>query len=120
MVEQVRIHTTDGKVTSSIKYRKDDDADGNDMAGDVNPAWPTKRAFVSHTFNYDANNQRSNGTYNSGSGSQGTDAPITVVGIGLTTSQYVIATGNIGRSVSNSVALTSSLERNYSAGTTFP
>jgi len=89
-----------------------DDADNIDMAGDVNPAWPTKRAFVSHTFNYDSNTQ--------GGRTAGQDAAITVVGIGLTTSQYVSATGNIGRSVANSVTLTSSLERNYAAGTTFP
>jgi hypothetical protein len=89
-----------------------DDADNNDMAGDVNPAWPTKRQFVSHTFNYDSNVQ--------GGRTAGQDAGITVVGIGLTTSQYVLATGNIGRSVANSVTLTSSLERNYAQGTTFP
>jgi hypothetical protein len=28
MVKQVRIYTTDGKVTSSIKYQEIDDADG--------------------------------------------------------------------------------------------
>ena len=71
------------------------DSTGLDMAGAINPAWPTKRAFVSHTYNYDSNNQRSGGTFSTGSGSQGTNAPITVVGIGLSTSQYVIATGTI-------------------------
>ena len=89
-----------------------DDADGIDMAGNVNPAWPTKRAFVSHTFNYDSNVQ--------GGRTAGQDAAITVVGIGLTSSQYVLATGNIARSVANSVTLTSSLERNYSIGATYP
>lgn len=89
-----------------------DDADTIDMTGLVNPAWPSKRSFVSHTFNYDSNVQ--------GGRVSGTDAAITVVGIGLTTSQYVLATGTIGRSVANSVTLTSSLERNYSAGTVFP
>lgn len=96
------------------------DGEGADMAGPVNNAWPTKRAFVSHTYNYDSNNQRSGGTFNTGSGSQGTDAPITAVAIGLNTSQYVSATGLIERSNANSVTLTSSLERNYSQGTTFP
>lgn len=88
------------------------DADALDMAGNVNPAWPTKRASVAHTFNYDSNTQ--------GTRTAGTDAAITVVGIGLSNSQYVIATGNIARSVANSVTLTSSLERNYAQGTTFP
>lgn len=83
------------------------------MTGDVNPAWPTKRASVSHTFNYDGNTQR-------GAGSISTNAPITVVGIGLSTGQYVSATSVIERTTANSVTLTSSLERNYSQGTTYP
>jgi hypothetical protein len=88
------------------------DADDIPMQGDVNPAWPTKRASVSHTFNYDSNVQ--------GGRTAGVDAAITVVGIGLTTSQYVLATGNIARSVANSTTLTATLERNYAQGTTFP
>ena len=96
------------------------DKDGADMTGSVNPAWPTKRTSVSHTYNYDSNDQRGAGTYNSGGGSSGTDAPITVVGIGLITGQYVRSTGTIARSTANSVSLISSLERNYSQGTTYP
>lgn len=99
------------------------DAAGLDMAGDVNPSWPTKRTSVSHSYNYDSNDQRGVGTYNSGDGvgdSAKTNAPITVVGIGLRTGQYVIATGTIEKSTANSVTLTASLERNYSQGTTFP
>jgi hypothetical protein len=96
------------------------DADGADMANVVHPAWPTKRTKVEHTYNYDSNNQRSGGTHNTGSGSQETPAPITVVGIGLKTSQYVLATGTIERSNANSVTLTSSLERNYEQGNTYP
>lgn len=96
------------------------DADGVDMAGAVNPSWPTKRAFVSHTYNYDSNDQRGSGTYNSGDGvgdSAKTDAPITVVGLGLGTGQYVISTGtSIGRNTANAVTLTAALERNYSQG----
>lgn len=42
-----------------------------------------------------------------------TDADITVVAIGLTTGQYVRATGTIGESTQNSVALVAPLERNY-------
>jgi len=90
-----------------------DDKDGIDMTGDVNPAWPTKRTSVSHSFNYDSNIQR-------GAASAATDAPITCVGIGLITGQFVRATGSIGRSTANSVTLTASLERNYSQGTTYP
>ena len=99
------------------------DADGNAMAGDINPSWPTKRAFVSHTYNYDSNDQRGVGTYNSGDGvgdSAKTEAPIVVVGLGLSTGQYVIAQGagvTIGRNNANAVTLTAALERNYSQGT---
>jgi hypothetical protein len=99
------------------------DADGVDCSGDVNIAWPTKRTAVSHTYNFDSNDQRGAGTYNSGDGvgdSAKTNAPITVVGIGLRTGQYVLASGLIEKSTANSVTLTSSLERNYSQGTTYP
>jgi hypothetical protein len=76
----------------------------------VNPAWPTKRTSVNHSYDYDGNIQR-------GAGSEGKDAPITVVGIGLSTGQYVSATGTIQRSKANSVSLVAALERNYSEGT---
>ncbi len=58
-------------------------------------------------FDYDGNVQR-------GAASAGTDAPITVVVIGLGTAQYVFATGTIARSNANVVSLTAALERNYS------
>lgn len=64
------------------------------------------QASVSFTFNYDSNNQ--------GGRTVATDAPVTVVGLGLTGAQYTSATSTIGRSVSNSIVLTSALERNYS------
>jgi len=61
---------------------------------------------LTFTYDYDANVQR-------GSASAGDDAPITVIGIGLSTGQYVSATGTIARSTSNVVSLVSALERNY-------
>lgn len=88
------------------------DKDALDMSGDVNPAWPTKRSSVSHSFNYDSNVQ--------GGRTAGTDADITVVGIGLITGQYVKATGTILRSTANAVSLVAALERNYAQGTTYP
>ncbi len=88
------------------------DKDEVDMSGTINPAWPTKRSSVSHSFNYDSNVQ--------GGRTSGTDAAITVVGTGLITGQYVKATGNIARSTANSVSLVAALERNYSQGTTYP
>jgi hypothetical protein len=77
------------------------DASLNPMSGNV-----SGNSTLSFTFAYDSNIQR-------GAGSAGTDAPITVVGIGLQTSQYVKATGTIQRSTSNTVSLAGSLERNY-------
>jgi hypothetical protein len=59
------------------------------------------------TFDYDGNVQR-------GNASAGKDAPITAVGIGLSTAQYVTATGTILKSTSNSLSLVAALERNYS------
>lgn len=61
---------------------------------------------ITFTFDYDGNVQR-------GSGSAGTDAPVTVVAQGLSNAQYVKATGTISRSTANSISLVSSLERNY-------
>lgn len=63
-------------------------------------------ASVSLGYEYDTNVQR-------GAGSDGEDAPITVVAIGLFGAQYVLATGNIARSTANAVALVSAIERNY-------
>jgi hypothetical protein len=88
------------------------DKDSVDMTGVVNPAWPTKRASASHSFNYDSNIQ--------GGRTAGTDAAIVAVGIGLSTGQYVKSSGTIARSTANSVSLISALERNYSQGTTYP
>lgn len=61
---------------------------------------------VQHTFDYDGNLQR-------GTGSSGVDAPITVVALGLSTGQFVKATGTIARSTSNTISLVAPLERNY-------
>jgi hypothetical protein len=77
-----------------------DDNAGADMTGDVSGA-----ASVALTFDYDGNVQ--------GGRTAGTDADITVVGIGLSTGQYVKATGTISRSTTNSVSLVAALERNY-------
>jgi hypothetical protein len=77
------------------------DNDSVPMAGNVSGA--TSKQL---TFDYDNNSQR-------GVASKGVDAPITVVALGLSTAQYVIATGTVGKSISNVVSLVSALERNY-------
>lgn len=85
-----------------------DDADGVDMAGNVNGA-----TSITHTYAYDSNVQR-------GSGSDGVDVPITVVALGLTTGQYVSTTGSIVRSKTNNISLVAAQERNYSFGSVSP
>jgi hypothetical protein len=76
-----------------------DDASAADITGTISGASVTK------TFDYDGNTQ--------GGRTPGTDAAVTVVAIGLTTGQYVKATGTIARSKSNVVSLVAPLERNY-------
>jgi hypothetical protein len=78
------------------------DENGNDISGSVGAA-----SSIQFTFDYDNNTQR-------GGGSSGTDAPITVVAIGLDTAQYVITTATIEKSKANNVSLVAALERNYS------
>lgn len=75
---------------------------------DTNPISGTVGGSASKTFSfdYDGNSQ--------GGRTPGTDAPVTIVAIGLSTGQYVKATGTITRSNANSFSVVSSLERNYS------
>jgi len=79
-----------------------EDATPLDISGSVGG-----NSSLTFSYDYDGNTQR-------GSASASTDAPITVVAIGLSTGQYVSATGTIARSTSNIVSLVSALERNYS------
>lgn len=76
------------------------DNSGADMSGLISGS-----PSIQRTFNYDGNTQ--------GGRTPGTDATITVVAIGLSTGQYVRATGTIARSTSNVVSLVAALERNY-------
>ena len=57
-------------------------------------------------YDYDGNTQR-------GAGSEGTDAPVTLVAIGLNTAQYVLATGTITRSKSNNFSFVANDELTY-------
>jgi hypothetical protein len=77
------------------------DNDGDPISGDVSGA-----SFVGFDFDYDNNNQ--------GGRTPGTDAPITVVAIGESGAQYVLAEGVITRAVGQSVSLVAPFERNYS------
>lgn len=77
-----------------------DDKDGVDVTGDVSAA-----SSVVWTFDYDNNVQ--------GGRTAASNADVTAVAIGLTTGQYVRATGTILKSKANSLALIAPLERNY-------
>jgi hypothetical protein len=73
------------------------------MTGDV-----SNNASISRTFDYDGNTQ--GGRTISPPGNVG----VTAVAIGLSTGQFVKATGTIAKSKANSVSLVAPLERNYS------
>lgn len=60
---------------------------------------------VEFSFDYDNNTQ--------GGRTSATDAPVTVVAIGLETAQYVKTTATIARSTANNISLVAALERNY-------
>jgi hypothetical protein len=62
---------------------------------------------ISYEFDYDGNTQR-------GTASAATDAPVTIVAIGLNTAQYVSTAGTVTRQSVNVFSLVSALERNYS------
>ena len=82
-----------------------DNTGPTDIAGAV-PQVPGGSS-VNFDFDYDGNAQR-------GSGSEGTDAPITIVAIGLSNAQYVVATGTITQTVGQTFSLVAALERNFS------
>lgn len=79
-----------------------DDNSGADIQGNIDGA-----SSFAFDFDYDGNTQR-------GPGSDGTDAPITIVAIGTAIAQFVVATGTITRNIGQNFALVAALERNYS------
>ena len=76
-----------------------------DIAGSV-PQSPGGSSQA-EDYDYDGNTQR-------GAASAGTPAPITLVAIGLSVGQYVLATGTIIRAEDQTFSLVAALERNYS------
>jgi len=80
-----------------------DDNSGTDIQGLVSAHVDGE---ISWDFDYDGNTQR-------GTGSDGTDAPVTVVAIGLGGAQYVVTTSTITRNVGQNISLVAALERNY-------
>ena len=80
-----------------------DDNSLADIAGSV-----SANASSDFDFDYQNNAQR-------GAGSANTDAPFTAVAVGLAGAQFVVTTGTINRSTSNSINFVAALERNYAA-----
>ena len=78
-----------------------DDESGTDISGTVGG-----NSSVTFTFDYDGNTQ--------GGRTAGTDAPVTVVAIGLSSAQYVSATATLTRATGQTISLVAPLERNYS------
>ena len=76
----------------------------NDVLADI--AGTVSSAQLNYNYAYSANVQR-------GAGSGGTDAPVTIVAIGLNTAQYVLATGTI-TNTGLTASLVAALERNFS------
>lgn len=76
----------------------------DDTLTDISGTVPSLSAGFNYA--YSANVQR-------GAGSGGTDAPVTIVAIGLATAQYVLATGTI-TNTGLTASLVAALERNFS------
>lgn len=77
------------------------DADDIPIAGSV-----SAQATIPFTYDYDGNTQR-------GSSSAATNAPVTLVAIGLDTAQFVVSTGTITRATGITISAVAALERNY-------
>jgi len=67
---------------------------------------------ASRAFDYDYDNNVQRGNASTGSGT-GTIVPFTGVALGLSTAQYVVTTGTITRSTTNTINFVAALERNY-------
>lgn len=96
-----------------------EDSDGTQILGDINGTGThtgnagtidaAGNISIPFTYDYDVNVQR-------GSTSAATDAPVTLVAIGLTNAQFVIAAGTITRATGITISAVAALERNYLEG----
>ena len=82
------------------------DNSGNPITGSVDTS-----ASLEFDYDYDGNIQRGNASTGSG---QGTLVPFTGVAIGLNSAQYVVTTGTITRTTTNTISFVAAQERNYS------
>lgn len=77
----------------------------NDNSGNPVTGSTYGTSSVTFTFDYDGNSQ--------GGRSTSSNAPITIVALGLSTAQYVSTVGTITRTNANAFSLVAALERNY-------
>jgi len=77
------------------------DNGGNPISGNV-----AGNASITFDYDYDGNTQR-------GAGSAGTDVPVTLVAIGLSSAQYVTIEGTISRSKTNNFSFVANDELTY-------
>ena len=82
------------------------DNSGNPLTGSVDTS-----ASLEFDYDFDGNIQRGNASTGSG---QGTLVPFTGVAIGLNSAQYVVTTGTITRTTTNTISFVAAQERNYS------
>lgn len=95
------------------------DADDTTIEGDVNGTGnhtgsagsvdAAGNISIPFTYDYDVNAQR-------GTASAASDAPVTLVALGLTNAQYVIAAGTVTRATGITISAVAALERNYLQG----
>ena len=78
----------------------------NDNSGTPISGTVSAQASITFDFDYDGNTQR-------GAGSVGTDAPVTLVALGLDTAQYVTVTGTIERTKANNFSFVANDELTY-------
>jgi hypothetical protein len=110
---------TDTDAVYRVFFTNDDAGDNNnqdfgtsaaitiqDNSGPADIAGSASAATIPFDYDFDNNIQR-------GPASSGENAPFTAVAIGLSTAQYVVTTGTIVRSTSNSINFVAALERNY-------
>ena len=82
----------------------------NDNSG--NPITGSVATSASFEFDYDFDGNIQRGNASTGSG-QGTLVPFTGVAIGLSSAQYVVTTGTITRTTTNTISFVAAQERNY-------
>jgi len=121
-VERVNPFTSAGVIETNAPLQVDDDAEYwmffsdtfntsspllvNDANGNPITGLVSGLSTIPFNYDYDGNNQRGDGT-------EGTDAPVKIVAIGLNNAQHIVADGIITRSKSLKFALVANQEMTF-------